>query len=127
MRSVFEIVEQRLPVNSHQNHSSLNRSEDNVSWCHIDQNLTANEQQFLTLKELGKSLEWQMALYEYPSYDDRHYAYRTLREEHPCDDFINSDAYQKWKYRRTRGPSLLCAFGAGKCLLSCVSYSLQRF
>ncbi len=127
LRSVYEIVEQRLPTDRHQNHSSLNHSQSNISWCTIDQSLTANEQQSLILKELGKILDWGMVLYEYPSYDDRHQFYRMRCEEHTCDDFINSDTYRKWKNRQTRGPSLLFAYGAGKCHLHCVSYLLQSF
>ena len=127
LRSVYEIVEQRLPTDRHQNHSILKHNQGNISWCTIDQSLTANEQQSLILKELGKIIDWEMALYEYHAVDDRHQSYRMRCEDHSCDRFITSDTYRQWKTRQTRGPSLLCAYGAGKCHLHCVSYLLQCY
>ncbi len=127
LRSVYEIVEQRLPIDRHQNHSILKHNQGNISWCTIDQSLTANEQQSLILKELGKIIDWEMALYEYHTVDDRYQSYRMRSEDHSCDDFITSDIYRQWKTRQTRVPSLLCAYGAGKCQSRCVSYLLQSF
>ena len=34
--------------------------------------------------------------------------------EKTCDEFLRSNAYQGWKNRRSRGPSLLYAKGAGR-------------
>jgi len=127
LRRVYEIVEQRLPNDRHQRYSSSYHGKSGISWDSIDQSLTGNEHQFFILKELGKSIDWEMAFYKYPSYEDRHHFYRIRCEEHSCDEFITSDTYRKWKNRQTRGPSLLCAVGARKCHLRCVSYLLHCF
>ena len=57
-----------------------------------------------------------MAEYEYPSFDDPHQENTARSVEYTKEPFLESDVYQAWKTRKTRGPGLLCATGLGKLL-----------
>ena len=67
----------------------------------------------LILEKLGGYLDWSRAKYEYPAIDDRHQAYVYQSVDYPRESFLESEVYQSWKTRKTRGPGLLCAIGLG--------------
>ena len=70
--------------------------------------------QAFILQHLGEFIDWHMAPYEYPSYDDPHQDNIVRSAEYTKEPFLESNEYQAWKTRKTRGPGLLCATGGGK-------------
>ena len=70
------------------------------------------------LQHLGEFIGWHRARYEYPSYDDPHQDNIVRSAEYTKEPFLESNVYQAWKTRKTRGPGLLCATGEGKSLES---------
>ena len=61
--------------------------------------------QFAAWPNLSNDLEHQAYMHE---------KYNNLCDGRICNDFINSDAYQGWVNRKTRGPSLLYVSGSGR-------------
>ena len=60
--------------------------------------------EFTAWPDLSKDMDRQ---------DHRHHVHEKLCGERPCEEFLNSNAYQGWKNRKSRGPSLLYVSGSG--------------
>ena len=85
-----------------------------IAWTSTVKKDQSNSQwQARYLQVLSGIIEWPMATYEFASYDDAQQYHSELCGEHTCDNFLNSDAYQGWKNRKTRGPDLLYVSGDG--------------
>ena len=114
---VFDIANERLPrtlsvapLDSYH--------ESSIRWQQIDRKICSHDQQeTLILDKLGEYLGWPRAKYEYPAIDDRHQAYVRDSADYPKEMFLESNVYQSWKTRKTRGPGLLCATGLGTSYL----------
>ena len=86
-----------------------------TTWEKVDQKHCSPDQvQTLILQRLGDYIGWRLAKYEYPSFDDPHQDNIARSAEYANEPFLETNVYQKWKTRKTRGPSLLYAIGHGK-------------
>ena len=98
------------------------RSSDNdpsIHWKQFDQKYCAPDQRpAFILQRLGDFLGWKLAIYEYPQFDDPHQESVIRSADYTKEIFLDSEVYQAWKGRKTRGPGLLCAIGAGKSVPS---------
>ena len=109
------LVDERLPKNEHiksPNKHSQVPNEDNIVWrsllpMSLDEQIITIETQvskFTARLDLSGDLSRQR-------YD--HEKYHHLCGERTCHEFLHSNAYQGWKNRKTRGPSLLYLSGSG--------------
>lgn len=82
--------------------------------------------QAFILQHLGEFIDWHMAQYEYPSFDNPHQDNIVRSAEYMKEPFLESNVYQAWKTRKTRGPGLLCATGHGKSNESFIGLQIKH-
>ncbi len=111
---LFEIVDKRLPRDYPVEPLRDSSNASSMHWKKVDQTYCSPDQrQSFILKELGDLIGWDLATYEYSSFDDTHQYYVHHSAGYADEMFLNSEIYQAWKNRKTRGPGLLCAIGSG--------------
>lgn len=111
---VFDIVSNHPPRDQYVRPPRLNHGPNRL-WEKVDQkSCPPDRMQAFILQHLGDFIGWRMAQYEYPSFDDTHQENILLSAEYSKEPFLESNVYQAWKTRKTRGPGLLCATGHGK-------------
>lgn len=124
--TVFEIVNERLPRDQHVGPRGSSYGSNRL-WEKVDQkHCSPDQMQAFILKHLGDFIGWSMAKYEYPSFDDRHQANIPRSAEYTSERFLESDVYQAWKTRKTRGPGLLCVTGQGKLHSSVICLQIKH-
>ena len=112
------LVDERLPKDIHQRaswewHSQLPREISSIRWTsllpmppdELSAKIQAQISEFTSDQGLRHALESQ---------DNFHEGLKRLCGERTCEEFLNSNPYQGWKNRKTRGPSLLYVSGSGK-------------
>lgn len=81
-------------------------------WKKMDEvDCAPDQQQIYILRCLEEFLGWDMAIYEYPSYDDEHQYH--ISHHKVGVDFLKYDHYQAWRNRKVPSPGLLCVTGSG--------------
>lgn len=111
---VFEILKER-PSNHQPLGPCYSNYAPDIRWEKVDQkHCSPDQMQAFILQRLGDFMGWRMATYEYPSFDDPHQDNIARSAEYTSESFLESNVYQNWKTRKTRGPSLLCATGNGR-------------
>ena len=113
--TLFEIVDERLP-----NALSIERQQSNpvsaTAWRKVDlRDCSPGQRQAFILHKLGDLIGWHLATYEYPAFDNTHHLNVACSANYAKEHFLEYEAYQAWKTRRTRGPGLLCVTGHGMC------------
>ena len=108
------LVDERLPMNPTNMHIQSQYkhfrvpSEDTILWRSISP---------MPPDELAATIRTQISEFTgWDSQEDQNYvheSYKRLCAERTCEEFLNSNAYQGWKNRKTRGPSLLYVSGSG--------------
>ena len=111
------LVDERLPKKMHiqevsQKQHSQAANDNTTVWQSLSQmpqdelaaTIRTKTSEFTAWPELSDDLGIQ---------DRRHEMYRRVSDGRVCDEFLNSNAYQGWKNRKTRGPSLLYVSGSG--------------
>ena len=63
--------------------------------------------------QISEFTAWPGLSYHMDRQDRTHETYSNICRERTCEEFLNSNAYQGWKNRKTRGPSLLYVSGSG--------------
>lgn len=71
-------------------------------------------QQKHILQCLGEFVGWDMAVYEYPSFDNTHQSH--ISRHVVGFEFLACDIYRAWRNRKVPGPGLLCVTGGGKSI-----------
>ena len=96
-------------------HPVVPLGEPSIHWEQVPQKYrTSGQLPAFILQRLVKSIEWQVAIYEYPQLDDPHQDNVGPSADYAKEALLDSGVYQARKGRKTRGPGLLCANGAGK-------------
>lgn len=113
------LVDERLPNDMHtqeanrKEHSQLPKELPSIRWRSLSPlppdelaaRIQAKISEFTSYQGLRSALEDQDYLNE---------GHKRLCGERTCEEFLNSNPYQGWKNRKTRGPSLLYVSGSGK-------------
>ena len=113
------LVDERLPKDMHtqkasrKEHSQLPNEISGIRWTsllpmppdELAAKIRAQMSEFTSYQGLGYALDDQ---------DNAHENRKSLCGERTCEEFLNSNAYQGWKNRKARGPSLLYVSGSGK-------------
>lgn len=112
------LIDQRLPkhsisLNDRKIDSFANSAVD-IIWQNIDRSQgSISQQQSFIHKRIGEFVVWLMIEHEFDYLANGPNFFLGSCGEHTCDDFLGSKAYQEWKTRKTRAPSLLYASGKG--------------
>ncbi|KAK0512956.1 hypothetical protein JMJ35_004973 [Cladonia borealis] len=121
-RKVYMLVDERLPQNMHiqsQNKHCHVPNEINIVWRSLLP-MPQDELAAIIRKQISEFTAWPDLSNDLDRQDHRHYVHQNLCGERTCEEFLNSSAYQGWKNRKTRGPSLLYVSGSvatGKSIL----------
>ena len=116
---IYMMVEERLPrAPMHQNKfdKSPERADGDVHWDQPPEG-PSDEQEKLIVQEVFQHLnefDPGMFLDEFEASFKRKEQYLEQCGEKTCEEFLKSNAYQGWKNRKSRGPSLLFANGASR-------------
>ena len=110
---LFEVVNERLPRD--QPSGSYNSDHGfSIHWKKHDQGDCSPDQlQAFIFQKVGEFIGWPLVLYDYPHFDDTHQYNIDRSADYTREVFLESNVYQAWKTRKTRGPGLLCATGSG--------------
>lgn len=114
---IYMLVDQRLPKDMHTQEISRKEysqvaNESSVCWTSMSatppdklaDTIRTQINSFTCYPGFSHCLELQENFHEHQ---------RKLCGERTCEEFLNSNAYQGWKNRKTRGPSLLYVSGSG--------------
>ena len=113
------LVDERLPKDMHTQKASrkepsqLPKEISSIRWTsllpmppdELAAKIQARISEFTSYQDLGYGLDHQHSI---------HKGHKRLCGERTCEEFLNSNPYQGWKNRKTRGPSLLYVSGSGK-------------
>lgn len=109
------LVDERLPkdmqIKSPNKHSQV-PNRNNIAWRSLP-TMPPVERQDTILRQISEYTDWPDLGNDLSTQDYRHQTYRNLCGERTCEEFLNSNAYQRWKNRKIRGPSLLYVSGSG--------------
>ena len=109
------LVDERLTQNMHiqsQNKHSDVPNETTIVWRSLLP--TPQDELAVTIrKQISKFTPWPDLSSVLDLQDRRHHELQNLCGERTCEEFLSSKAYQGWKNRKTRGPSLLFVSGSG--------------
>ena len=117
-RKVYMLVDERLPNHtqcrvSGKEHFQLPKNFSSLRWTSLlpmpPDELAAQIQAHIT-----RFTSYQGLKHTLESQDNFHEVQKRLCGERTCEEFLNSNPYQGWKNRKTRGPSLLYVSGSGK-------------
>ena len=109
------LVDERLPKNMHmqsQNKHSQVPHENNIVWRSLSP-VPPDELAATIRTQISEFTAWPGLSYHMDRQDRKHELYSNICHERTCEEFLNSNAYQGWKNRKTRGPSLLYVSGSG--------------
>ncbi len=109
------LVNERLPKNMHiqsQNTHSQVPNENNIVWRSLSP-MPPDELAATIRTQLSEFTAWPGLSNDLEYQDYRHGVYKQPCFERTGEEFLNSNAYQRWKNRKTLGPSLLCVSGSG--------------
>ena len=116
-RKVYMLVDERLPKNLHRQQSSQKEhsqmANDNTIFWRSLSSMNPYELAATVPKAIGEFTAWP-GLTKFLDYQLQvQERYNNSCGERTCKGFLNSNVYQGWKNRKTRGPSLLHVSGSG--------------
>ena len=127
------LVDERLPKDMHtqkasrKEHSQLPKEVSSICWTSLLP-MPPDELAAKIQTQLSKFTMLADSKYILERQDNFHEGQKSLCGERTCEEFLNSNPYQGWKNRKTRGPSLLYVSGSGKlcpCNPCCESAALM--
>ncbi len=111
------LVDERLPKNMHgqqvsQKEHSQVANENAIVWRSL-WDMDPDELEATVSKEISKFTAWPDLSKELYNQGNKHGNYQRAFGERTCEEILTSNAYQEWKNRKIRGPSLLQVSGSG--------------
>ena len=109
------LVDERLPQSMHiqgQNKHSHLSNEMGIVWRSLLP-MPQDELAATVRTQISEFIAWPDLPKVLDSQAHRHVTHQKICGERTCEEFLNSNAYQGWKNRKTRGPSLLHVSGSG--------------
>ena len=108
---VDERLPKKLPIQGQNKHSPVS-NEIKVVWRSLLP-MPQDELAATVRTQISEFIGWPDLPKNLDSQAHRHEAHQNICGERTCEEFLNSNAYQGWKNRKTRGPSLLHVSGSG--------------